>query len=158
LLTSIGKTISDKIIAFVHLPTVDPNFLNMSAKTQEELKQKAGGQQGAMLKARHDALSHYVKEAQQAVSNAPQSDGSKGPTYEQRQSQFLEDKLAANKMLLDAYQGASGPDREKAFFEASTKSWQEGVPDVLTKLEETIKGTYVLGDQVVSELGRTKSQ
>ena len=103
-----------------------------------------------MLKARHEALAHYVKEAQQAVSNAPQSDGSKGPTYEQRQCQFLEDKLAANKMLLDTYQGSSGPDREKAFFEASTKSWQEGVPDVLTKLEEEIKGTYVLGDQVVS--------
>jgi hypothetical protein len=122
----------------------------MAARTQEELKLKAGGRQGAMLKARHEALSHFIKEAKQAVSSAPQSDGSKGPTYEQRQVQFLEDKLDANKMLLDIYQGSTGAEDQKAFFDAAAKSWQEGVPDVLNKLEENIKGTYVLGDQVVS--------
>ena len=147
----IGKTVSDKIISLVHLPTVDPNFLNMAARNQEELKQKAEGRQGASLKARSEALTHFLKEAQQAASSAPQSDGSKGPSYEQRQVQFLEDKLAANKMLLDTYQGETGPEAQKAFFDAATKSWQEGVPDVLNKLEETMKGTYVLGDQVVSD-------
>jgi len=143
-----GKSNSDRIISLVHLPTVDPNFLNMAARSQEELKEKAGGRQGAMLKARHDALSHFIKEAKQAVASAPQFDASKGPTYEQRQVQFLEDKLAANKMLLDTYAGSTGAESQKAFFEAATKSWQEGVPEVLGKLEESIKGTYVLGDQV----------
>lgn len=122
----------------------------MAAQNQEELKVKAGGRQGAMLKARSEALSHYLKEAHQAVSSAPQSDGSKGPTYEQRQVQFLEDKLAANKMLLDTYQGQTGAEGQKAFFDAATKSWHEGVPDVLNQLEENIRGLYVLGDQVVS--------
>lgn len=103
-----------------------------------------------MLKARHAALSGYLQEAQQAVRNAPQSDGSKGPTYEQRQAQFLEDKLAANKMLLDMYEGSAGQDTQKAFYEAATKSWTESVPDVFGKLEQEIKGTFVLGDQVVS--------
>jgi hypothetical protein len=145
-----GKVISDKIISLVHLPTVDPNFLNMAARSKDELKQKAGSRQGEMLRARHEALSGYIKEAKQAVQNAPQSDGSKGPSYEQRQVQFLEDKLAANTMLLDTYQGAAGSEREQSFFEAATKSWEQGIPEVFAQLEETIKGTFVLGDQVVS--------
>jgi hypothetical protein len=122
----------------------------MAAQNADELKLKAGGAQGASLKARSEALSGFLKEAQQTASSAPQSDGSKGPSYEQRQVQFLEDKLSANRMLLDMYHGQTGPEGQKAFFEASTKSWQEGVPEVLNKLEETIKGLYVLGDQVVS--------
>lgn len=122
----------------------------MAARTQAELKTKASGSQGIMLKARHDALTQYVADAKQAVSNAPQTDGSKGPSYEQRQCQFLEDKLAANKVLLEVYEGKGGVEKEKAFFESATKSWEKGVPDVCARLEETIKGTFVLGDQVVS--------
>lgn len=122
----------------------------MAARSESELKQKAAGKQGEMLKARHEALSAYLRQAQQAISDAPQSDGSKGPTYEQRQAQFLEDKLAANKMLLDMYEGSAGQDSQKAFYEAATKSWTEGIPDVVGKIEQEIKGTFVLGDQVVS--------
>jgi hypothetical protein len=122
----------------------------MAAKSESELKQKAAGKQGQMLKDRHDALSRYIEEAKQTVAAAPQSDGSKGPTYEQRQTQFLEDKLAANKMLLDLYEGSAGQDRQNVYFEAAKKSWEEGVPQTLGKIEESIRGTFVLGDQVVS--------
>lgn len=124
----------------------------MAAKSESELKQKAGGKQGQMLKDRHDALTSYLQEANKAVSTAPQSDGSKGPSYEQRQAQFLEDKLAANKMLLDMYQGSTAPDMQHAYYEAAKKSWEEAVPDTLGKIEQSIKGTFVLGDQVVSHL------
>lgn len=145
-----GKSMSDNVISLVHLPTVDPNFLNMAARSPSELKAKASSSQGTMLKARHDALTKYVAEAKQAVSNAPQTDGSKGPSYEQRQCQFLEDKLAANQILLEVYEGKGGDEKEKAFFESATKSWEEGVPDVCARLEDAIKGTFVLGDHVVS--------
>lgn len=103
-----------------------------------------------MLKARHAALTKYVQDAQAAVTSAPQSDGSKGPSYEQRQCQFLEDKLAANQVLLEVYQGKGGVDKEKATYESATKSWEESLPEVCAQLEEAITGTYILGDQVVS--------
>lgn len=103
-----------------------------------------------MLKARHTALEQYVQDAKKAVASAPQTDGSKGPSYEQRQCQFLEDKLAANQVLLEVYEGKAGPEKEKATYESATKSWQESLPEVCGQLEEAITGTYVLGDQVVS--------
>lgn len=122
----------------------------MAARTQSELKAKASGAQGAMLKARHDALTQYVQDAKIAVSNAPQTDGSKGPSYEQRQCQFLEDKLAANKVLIEVYEGTGSAEQEKAFYESAHKSWEEGLPEVCAQLEEAMTGTYILGDQVVS--------
>jgi hypothetical protein len=122
----------------------------MAARNESELKAKASGKQGAMLKARHEALTKFVQDAKAAVSSAPQTDGSKGPSYEQRQLQFLEDKLAANQVLLEVYEGKGGVDKEKATYESTTKSWEESLPDVLAQLEAAITGTYVLGDQVVS--------
>ena len=65
-------------------------------------------------------------------------------------------ELDANTILYDIYYSASGPEtdsRRKVFFAASVKAWSVGVVEVLQQLEETMVGTFALGDQVVSSTG-----
>lgn len=62
-------------------------------------------------------------------------------------------ELDANTILYDIYYSPSGPEtdsRRKVFFAASVKAWSVGVVEVLQQLEETMVGTFALGDQVVS--------
>lgn len=148
-MSSTGKTISDTIIALVHLPTADPNFLHISARNPAELHEKATSAPGKFLSDRHDALQRYIGEAKSLTSSPEETDG-KVLTYEQKMVAFLQEKQAANALLYEVYQGKAGKDREQAFYKASQTVWAEGVPDVLRKLEVNIKGPYALGDQVVS--------
>lgn len=143
-----GKAISDELIAIIHEPTVDPNFLSLACRTAAELQEKRNSHQGKMLSDRKEALSRYINEASVAASSGPQIEGR--TSYEQKTVAFLKEKAAANDVLYDIYQGTAGPEREKAFFDASAKAWIKAVPDVVQKLEDRIKGPYALGDQVVS--------
>lgn len=107
-----------------------------------------------MLNARKSNLEAYVAEAEQmakdSVASGKTKDGKETTTYEQRMVAFLKEKEAANKLLWEVFNGKAGSEREQVFFEASKKAWNEGVPDTLSKLEDSIKGLYALGDQVVS--------
>jgi hypothetical protein len=107
-----------------------------------------------MLNARKSNLEAYVAEAEQlakdSVASGKTKDGKETTTYEQRMVAFLKEKEAANKLLWEVFNGKAGSEREQVFFEASKKAWGEGVPDTLSKLEDSIKGLYALGDQVVS--------
>ncbi|RSH93308.1 hypothetical protein EHS25_007662 [Saitozyma podzolica] len=147
-----GKALSDIIIDLVHRPSVDPNFLQLAAASPEELKVKAHGPPGEMLNARKSNLEAYVAEAEQlakdSVASGKTKDGKETTTYEQRMVAFLKEKEAANKLLWEVFNGQAGSEREQVFFEASKKAWNEGVPDTLSKLEDSIKGLYALGDQV----------
>jgi hypothetical protein len=123
---------------------VDPNFLALACRTSEELKGKAA--QGKMLNDRKQALERYITEAKVAKDNAHA-----GGAFEQKTAVFLQEKADANAILYEIYQGKAGAEREKAFFEASKRAWSKGVPDVIKKLEDRIKGQFALGDQVVSQ-------
>lgn len=148
-----GKADSDTIIALVHAPAIDPNFLNMAARNSDELKAKAGLDQGRTLEERRRSLASYIEEAKQIAKNAPVSKSATGDglTYEQKMVKFLEEKRAANEMLWEIYNGQADPEKEKAFFAASEKCWTEAVPNALDKLASGIKGPFVLGDQIVSD-------
>jgi hypothetical protein len=144
---------SDTMIALVHLPLVDPNFLHLSARSNEELDAKANSLQGQYLSQRQEALEKYVREAReigsQAVGGAEITEG-KAPTYEQKMVKFLEEKLVANGLLLDVYKAREGDEKREAFIRASTTAWTESVPDVIHKLDKHLKGPFALGDHVVS--------
>lgn len=97
-----------------------------------------------MLADRKEALARYVEEAKKLASNAVTA------AFEQKMVVFLQEKADANDVLYNIYQGKSGSEREQAFYEASKNAWGKGVPGVIAKLEESIRGPYALGDQVVS--------
>ncbi|KAK4688502.1 hypothetical protein P7C73_g1600, partial [Tremellales sp. Uapishka_1] len=142
-----GKTISDTLIALCHLPTTDPNFCFISCLDHAQLQEKLHSFPGAYLNDRHLALQRYIEEAKASAVEA--GGGTEGKlTWEQKIVAFLEEKKAANEMLWEVYNGKAGEEKEKAFFKASKAVWAEGVPDVMGKLESTIKGPYALGDQV----------
>lgn len=143
-LTSSGKATNDQVITLVHLPSVDPNFLNMSARSPEELKQKAARAPGVMLEARRAALQKNIEDAKQISKVETAS------SFEKKMVPFLEEKAAANEALWMVYNGQAGPDKEAAFFDASRKVWTEEIPSAFEKLAGIMKGPHVLGDQVVS--------
>lgn len=63
-----GKALSDELIALIHEPTVDPNFLALACRTSAELQAKTA--EGKMLADRKEALARYVEEAKKLASNA----------------------------------------------------------------------------------------
>ncbi|ORX37725.1 hypothetical protein BD324DRAFT_623016 [Kockovaella imperatae] len=137
-----GKAIVDEIIALVHLPSVDPNFLAMSARDETELKQKAESASGAMVRDRRASLDKYIKEAKEGASH--------GGSFETSIVKFLEERFAANEMIYKVYTGGSNPEDLKMFYEASAKIWNTGIPDCLDRLEGLIQddGPFTMGDQV----------
>jgi len=142
-----GKTLSDTLIALAHQPTVDPNFLFLSARNADELKAKAEGEQGEFVRQRQEALKRYIAEAQKDLDDAG-GGGGPVPSFESKTLQFLKEKQEANLVLWSLYNGQAGRENEEKFFEASRKAWSESLPDVLNKLDQAMKGPYALGDHV----------
>jgi hypothetical protein len=140
------------LIALVHLPSADPNFLHISCRNAEELKKKAEGAPGRYLNDRHDAIERYIEEARETAKNAVISEKVNGETFEEKIVKFLEVKKDANVQLYEVFKGTAGAERENSFFHASQVTWTEGLPDVFSRLESLMKGPYALGDQVVSVL------
>lgn len=173
-----GKSLSDTLIALVHLPTVDPNFFYLSARNQEELQSKLKSEAGTFVTQRQQAIDAHIAEAQAHLqrkqsghsSDSRESSASTGqtpeslittsasgsgsspsvPSFEAKIVNFLQEKKEANTLLYQIYHGQAGNDGQQGFFDASQKAWTESLPDVLSKLESGIKGAYALGDQVVS--------
>lgn len=146
---SSGKATSDALIALIHEPSVDPNFLSLACKDAAELKAKSGSEHGKMLAERKAALQRYITEAKNLSADRGESRIEGKQTFEQKMVTFLQEKAGANDVLYDIYQGNGGQTKESAFFEASTKAWDKSVPEVLAKVEEQLRGPYTLGDQVV---------
>jgi hypothetical protein len=149
------------LTSLVHLPTVDPNFLYLSARNAKELEEKANSAAGEFISARGEALERYISEAEQQLkqknsnfaSQDHAQDGSNGngaTTFEAKTVQFLKEKKQANDILYAIYTRQAGKEREEGFFEASQKAWTHSLPDCINRLEQEIKGPYALGDQIVS--------
>jgi len=144
-----GKATSDIIISLVHMPSVDPNFLNVAARSPSELREHAASTQGQMIDDRRTALMSHIAEAKKLAEDAPsQQSESGGMTHEQKLVAFLEEKALANQLLWDVYNGKAGEEKEKEFYAASIKAWEEHVPTVLAQIENVMKGLFTLGDQV----------
>ncbi|WWD20307.1 hypothetical protein CI109_104783 [Kwoniella shandongensis] len=143
-----GKALSDNIIAVIHQTTVDPNFVALSARDKKELADKGADGPGRALTLRRAALRRYLEEAKQAASENSIAPKDGGLSYEQKVVKFIEDKLQSNEHIWALYNGQAGEENEKAFFDISTKTWLEALPEAFSKLESTIKGPYALGDQV----------
>ncbi len=123
------------------------------------------GEQGEFIKQRQEALKRYIVEAQKDVDDLPfneeRDDGSSGmgngnaspPSLESKTLTFLKEKQEANLILWNLYNGQAGKENDEKFFEASKRAWSESLPEVLSKLDEGMKGPYALGDQVVSRRG-----
>lgn len=135
-----GKATSDDIIRLVHQPTVDPNFLNMSARDAAELKKKASSTPGSMLSARRAALERHIKEAQSLSEN--------GNPLDRKLLPFLQAKAQANQSLWEVYNGEGSDDKREEFYQVSKTIWTEQIPAALEQIETAIKGPFVLGDQV----------
>lgn len=73
-----GSADSNELIALVHKDDVDPNFLLLSARNDEERQAKLSGLPGQFLKGRQAALERYQKEA------ADDGDTKLAPFYEQK--------------------------------------------------------------------------
>lgn len=155
-----GKTTSDALTSLVHLPTVDPNFLYLSARDENELVEKANSAAGTFVSNRAEALERYIAEAEQQMklkngnfaSQDHAQDGTNGNTpssFEARTVQFLKEKKQANDVLHAIYTRQAGKEREQGFFEASQKAWSHSLPEVINGLEQAIIGPYALGDQIV---------
>ncbi|CED84114.1 Thioredoxin-like fold [Phaffia rhodozyma] len=131
-----GKHLSDTLILAVHLPTADPNFLLLCARSPHELMMKEKGFAGHWIKARQEALHRYIKESEEGSST----------------HLFLKNKLQANQIVYDVYYSPhTGPEteaRRQAFFAASRKAWGVGVVENLDIIESNIVGPYTLGDQI----------
>ncbi|KAK8849678.1 hypothetical protein IAR55_005013 [Kwoniella newhampshirensis] len=143
-----GKALSDAIVAIIHQTTVDPNFVALSARDKKELANKAADGPGRSLSLRREALRRYLEEAKQAATENTVAPKDGGLTYEQKIVNFIEDKLQSNEHIWSLYNGQAGEENEKAFFDISTQTWTEALPDAFSKLETAIRGPYALGDQV----------
>ena len=127
----------------------------MACRSKEELRERAKGTQGTIVRQRRAALEKYIKEAEQIAQEASgggSSTNGKALTYEQKVVAFLEEKYSSNQIVYEVYSENVGPEEEKAFFDASSRGWTQALPEVLGKMETTIKGPFALGDQVVGHL------
>jgi hypothetical protein len=131
------------VIAIVHHPAVDPNFLNMAARTQQELEFKNARKPGQMLTDRKQALEKYHSEVK-ALSTAPGAG-----SYEKGMMALLEAKALANDALWEVYNGQSAKEKQEAFFVASQRIWADEIPNAFEQLAGIMKGPFVLGDQIV---------
>ena len=138
-----GKAVADEIIALVHLPSVDPNFLAMSARDEAELKGKSFGFAGQAIRNRRSGLKGYIAQAKEQAAG--------GGSFEKGVVEFLEERFTANDVMYQTYTGKSSPEDLDMFFKASQKIWLEGLPNALDRLEGLIQenGPFMMGDQVV---------
>lgn len=166
-----GKSLADSLIALVHSPIVDPNFLCFSARNADELNQKLHGPAGKMIDQRHEALQGYLAEAQSqlqarlaranqdppaAPANSGHSVGAHNTagvnggiaSFEAKTVAFLQEKKDSNTLMYQIYH-SEAIEEQQEFFSTSRKAWTESLPEVLNKLESGIKGVYALGDQIV---------
>ncbi|KAL7425112.1 hypothetical protein Q5752_000800 [Cryptotrichosporon argae] len=140
-----GKIKSDQLIELVHIPAIDPNFLALTARDEDELKRKAAANQDQFLSTRREAIERYLAEARSATK----SDGAAvAGSWETSVVAFLESKQNDTNDMWEIYHGSAGQERKKQFFEASKRSWEEQLPHVFARIEEEFEGPFLLGDQL----------
>lgn len=110
------KTVSDEIIALVHHPKSDPNFLLLSSRTEAELTAKAKDVPGAFVRGRKKALETYLE----------------NPDLTGRMENFLREKLQAMDGMLYVFENPSS--KEAGEFLASGQKHWLSVSEVLMKL------------------------
>ncbi|KAG8736969.1 hypothetical protein FRC10_008682 [Ceratobasidium sp. 414] len=128
-----ASSLSSSLIDLVHADENDPNFLQVAAKDEAELKVKADGFLGKVFVAgRAKALDGYL--AQDDLIPKIKA--------------ILEEKKK-NLALLNAVYGGTATQAEKdAFFAKSKEAWEVAVPKAIATIEEKMIGPCMLGDQI----------
>lgn len=142
------KILADRLIALVHAPTVDPNFIYLSAKNRSELQVKRNAHTGRLLRDRQAAMRRYLAEAVASVDVKVKLDGVGSADIERKTVRFLQDKLLANVLLGSIYAGTAGAETEEGFFEAGIKAWTIFLPECLSNVERNLVGPFALGEHV----------
>jgi len=114
------KTVSDEIIALVHSPQADPNFLFLSARTEAELSAKAKDVPGQFIKGRKKALETHLE----------------NPDLTGRMENFLKEKLTAMTGMLYVFENPSS--KEAADFLAKGQQHWLTVSETLLKLSNKL--------------------
>ncbi|QRV90530.1 glutathione S-transferase [Ceratobasidium sp. AG-Ba] len=128
-----GSALSKLLIDLVHADENDPNFLQITAKDDAELKEKADGFLGKVfVSGRAKALDEYL--AQEDLIPKIKN--------------ILEEKKRGAVFLNAVYLGKATAEEKAAFFAKSKEAWEVAVPKTLATLESHIVGPYTLGDQL----------
>ncbi|KAG8686372.1 hypothetical protein FRC08_012535, partial [Ceratobasidium sp. 394] len=128
-----ASALSSQLIDLVHADENDPNFLQIAAKDEADLKEKAAGFLGKVFVAgRAKAMDEYL--AQEDLIPKIKT--------------ILEEKKKGAAVLNAVYSGTASQAEKDAFFAKSKEAWEVAVPKALTTLEEKIVGPYTLGDQL----------
>lgn len=125
--------LSTTLINLVHAPEVDPNFLLITAKDEDELKEKSDGFIGkTYIAGRAKAMEEYL-ETEDLIPKI---------------KKILEEKKAAQAPLIALFSGKASKEAKEAYFAKSKEAWEVNLPKAFSSLESNITGPYVLGDQL----------
>jgi len=124
---------SNAIITLVHSESLDPEFLYLSARDQEELTHKAQGEQGKYLKNRFAAIKRAFHPSSDALP----------PSLGVRAKAALEAKETVYGGYTKVYDGTAETSQVDAFFKLSRKAWEVDLRSALDTIEKEIKASHV---------------
>ncbi|GAK66643.1 uncharacterized protein PAN0_014d4866 [Moesziomyces antarcticus] len=143
-----GKALSDELIALVHEPSVDPNFLLLGIRSEAELQKAKQGLPGTFVANRHAALVAHQKALENSASTTA-FDGSTNPkssAVHENLKKWYADKISSQALLTGAYVGGD-KDAVAQLVKLTNDAWQN-VAKCIEKLETKLTGPYALGDQI----------
>lgn len=114
------KTLNDELIALVHSPKADPNFLLLSARSEAELSAKAKDVPGQFISGRKKALEGYLQNTDLSG----------------RMENFLREKLQAMNGMQYVYENPSS--KEAADFLAKGQQHWLTVGEILVKVSSMV--------------------
>ena len=130
------------------MPGIDCNFPLCSARNQEELDMRCRGAAGAFVKDRHLVLARFLQEAERN-SATEKTRNENAVRIHWSTIDLLREKLDANAVLYQIFEGTADVDIRTGFFEASRKAWEETLPLVFEQLERMVQGPFALADEIV---------
>ena len=120
----------------------------MGARDPDELASKLKSYQGRVLDERRKTLISYLATARQQAEQGSNEDAQ---AYEWKIVRVIERRVESNEALWAIYNGMVSEAEQNLFFEISTKSWTQSIPNALSKLEKAFQGPYTFGNQLVSD-------
>ncbi|KAJ9475305.1 Glutathione S-transferase [Pseudozyma hubeiensis] len=144
-----GKAASDEIIALVHSPTVDPNFLLLGARSESELASSRKALPGTFVTNRHNVLLSHQKSLLENDSATVAFDGSSNPkssAVHENLKKWYADKLDSQSLLTKAYL-ENDAESVQQLIQSTNAAWK-AVAETLLKLESKLQGPFALGDQI----------
>lgn len=144
-----GKAASDELIKLVHGENVDPNFLLLGARNEEEFKKGAGGLPGTFVANRNRVLLEQQKVLAENNGATTAFDGSTNPkssAVHENLKKWYADKIASQTLLTKAYI-ENDQESISQLITATNGVWKN-IATLMGVLEGKIQGPFALGDQI----------